>query len=60
MKKLIPLTFALILACSAAMAGGIPLPTCSCELCALDGEQTCEDYWTGINYICQGWHALNC
>lgn len=62
MKRLIPLTLALVLACSVAIAGtpDPPIPYCNCEVCALDGERTCEAYWTGIYYICGGYYALNC
>jgi hypothetical protein len=61
-KKLIPLTLALTLACSAVMAGtpDPPIPTCDCEVCALDGDQTCQHPWTGIYYICGGYYATFC
>lgn len=61
-KKLIPLTLALTLACSVAMAGAPdpPYPYCNCEFCALDGEPTCTHYWTGIYYICGGYYAIFC
>ena len=61
MKKLILLTLSFILLSCAAMAGGLPAPPCSCELCAADLDQTCESvYEGGLLRPCATYYGIYC
>ena len=63
MKKIVLLTLALTLSAIAARAGGTDYPYCSCDLCALDPDATCEAYdvWgPGLRWPCVTYSALHC
>ncbi len=62
MRKLMMLclALALVLSSKAARAGGIEPSYCDCEICAADGDQTCQEYWTGLLRPCGTYYAIYC
>ena len=62
MRKLMLLcfAFALVLGGEAVRAGGLEAPYCDCEICAADGDQTCEDPWAGVLRPCVTFYGIYC
>jgi hypothetical protein len=62
MRKLLMLclAFALVLSSKVAMAGAPDPVYCSCETCAADGDQTCQEYWTGLLRPCVTYYGIYC
>ena len=58
MRKLVMLCLALALVLSSKTA--LAVPYCSCEICAEDMDQTCQDLWAGLLRPCATYYGIYC
>ncbi|MFL6232657.1 MAG: hypothetical protein ACJ76N_05935 [Thermoanaerobaculia bacterium] len=58
MRRLVMLCLMLALVLSSKTA--LAVPYCSCEICLEDGDQTCQEYWTGLFRPCVTYYGIYC
>lgn len=61
MRRLMLLCLTLTLVLSGkSVRADLEAPYCDCEICAADGDQTCQDPWTSLLRPCATFYGIYC